>query len=66
MVVTSQLVVVVIVLFTVKVNLRRMNNMNGQKELLVKNAVKREAGYLYFVTKEGHVARTRMRNAKQV
>lgn len=30
------------------------------KQILVKNVVVREPGYLYFVTAEGHVGRVKM------
>ena len=35
-------------------------------EVLVKNAVKREPGYLYFVDKDGSVCRSKMARGKKL
>lgn len=33
----------------------------ARKEIVKRNAVKRQKGYLYFVTAEGHVSRVKMK-----
>ncbi len=34
-------------------------------EILVKNVIVREAGYLYYIDKEGNVCRAKMRGKKK-
>lgn len=42
-------------------NILKGGNLSMEGEIVVKNAVKREEGYLYFVDKNGNICRSKMK-----